>query len=200
MRVLLTLVLCTAPLVYAQATKFGGTPQVQPAIPPDAMTLAVYEALFRAAMPAYETFANRDEAAGEFDPLQRNRRWLQTLTGLTDAEFAKVRPIALDAIAKIKATTSQIDAISPRGKAQTWPGGAVPSPPPPPPPMPKLSAAERQQIGVLNAQREAMVLDHVKQIQTALGPDRFQVFDAAVRTEIQKSLIVMPLVAPPPKK
>jgi hypothetical protein len=129
-------------------------------------------------MEANERLSDRVEAANK-DPRHLTRQWLQLQTGLTDQEFALVRPILLDAISSTNAKDSQ--ARDAANKARQDNGGGT-----------QLTAEQRKTIGSLHAQREQLVFDYVKKIETALGPSRFQEFDIALRKSIGSSVKVFP--------
>jgi hypothetical protein len=178
----LALVACLAFGAYAQPPAAqSATPPAAPAAAPqvsaEAMTLGIYGSLLKR-MEANERLSDRVEAANK-DPRHLTRQWLQLQTGLTDQEFALVRPILLDAISSTNAKDSQ--ARDAANKARQDNGGGT-----------QLTAEQRKTIGSLHAQREQLVFDYVKKIETALGPSRFQEFDIALRKSIGSSVKVFP--------
>jgi hypothetical protein len=179
----LALVACLGLGAYAQTTAPAAPPaqppaQAQPQVPEEVMTMGIYTSLL-SRMAANERLSDRVEAANK-DPQHQTRKWLQIQTGLTDQEFTLVRSILLDGISSTKALKSQQDDIA--SKSKTDNGGVV-----------KLTVEQKKSILALHQQREQMVLDHVKQIETALGPSRFQQFDTALRKSIGSSVKVIPL-------
>jgi hypothetical protein len=172
MKIILTLLLLLIlPLAFANAQP------APPQVSAETMTLAIYFALLQQ-VDVHETFAARAEAANK-DPLHRGRKWLQEQTGLTDAEYSKVRPVALDAIVAIKAGKAQSDAAFDQARNQNQ--------------GQPLTDAQKQAIGAIHAQSERLVLAHVQQIAAALGSGRFQQFDSAVRKLIGPSVKLIPL-------
>jgi hypothetical protein len=83
-------------------------PMPAPQVSPDTMTQAVYFSLLHR-VERIEKLADQLEAANK-DPKHANRKWLQTQTGLTDQEYALVRPILLHAISATNADRAQATA------------------------------------------------------------------------------------------
>jgi hypothetical protein len=185
----LALVACLAFGVYAQTPPQVTAPQTPPqaTAPPqvsaDTMTLGFYISLLRRE-EVVEIQADRTEASGK-DPAHKDRKWLQEQTGLTDQEWARVHPVLVHAISTTKAKQAEAEAAFNQARKDN---GAAPTGPF------TLTAAQKKAIGALNAERDQIVLDHVQQIAAALGPDRFQQFDNAVRQKvIGSSVKIIPL-------
>lgn len=105
-------------------------------------------------------------------------------TGLTDQEFILVRKILLDGIAANNAKMGEAKDALDKARKDNGAGPTGPF---------TLTAEQKKNIGALHTQREQLVLDHVKQIETALGPERFQQFDTALRKSFGSSVKVIPL-------
>lgn len=174
---------CLGLAAYAQ------TPAAQPAAPPAApaaapqvsaqsMAIGIYSSLL-SRMAANERLSDRAEAANK-DPRHLTRKWLQLQTGLTDQEFTSVRAILLHGISATQSLKAQVDDIAAQSRASN--GGVQ-----------KLTLEQKNNVVKLNMQRQQMVLDHINQIERALGPTRFQEFDAALRNSIGSSVKVIPL-------
>ena len=176
----LALVACLGLGAYAQ-TPAPAAPQVSA----QSMAIAIYTALL-SHMAGNERLSDRVEAAGH-DPKHVTRKWLQLQTGLTDQEFTKVRAILLDGIAQTKALKAQVDDIAAQSRLSN--GGVQ-----------KLTLDQHNAVVTLNMKRPQMVLDHVHQIEVALGPTRFQEFDAALRSKIGSGVRVIPQPAGPQGK
>jgi hypothetical protein len=198
----LALAACLALGAYAQATQPSWSSTAitiavpdTANVPAEVMTKAVYSSLL-GRFERNEAQADRLEAAGK-DPLHRTRKWLQLQTGLTDQEFALVRPILLDAISSTNAKKAEVQAAL--DQAQKDNGGEPiirqqgTKPLAPHKPAVPLTAAQKQAIGALNMQWEQVLPDHLQQIEKALGPSRFQQFDQAIRTLPGQSIKVVPL-------
>jgi hypothetical protein len=179
----LALVACLVLGAYAQTpAPAPAAPQAAPQVSADAMTLGFYISLLRR-QEAIETLADRAEASGK-DPYHKNRKQVQEQIGLTDQEWAGVHPLLVHAISSTKANRAQAEVAFNQARKDN---GASPTGPF------TLTAAQKQAIGGLNAERDQIVLDHVQQIAAALGPGRFQQFDNAVRSLIGPSTKIIPL-------
>ena len=178
----LVLVACLGLGAYAQ-TPPQTPPQAQtpPQVSAEAMTLAIYTSLLRR-MEVNERLSHRVEAKNG-DPRHLTRKWLQLQTGLTDKEFALVRPILLDAISTTNAKRAEAKAAFDQARKDN---GAAPTGPF------TLTAEQKKTIGALYTQREPQVFDCVKHIEAALGSSRFQQFDTALRQSIGSSVKVFP--------
>lgn len=186
----LALAACLVLGAYAQTPQTSQTPapsapQASPAPPQvsaEAMTQAIYTSLLRR-MEVNEQLSDRVEAKNG-DPRHLTRKWLQLQTGLTDEEFAKVRKILLDGIAVNNAKRAEAKDAFDKARKDNGAGPTGPF---------TLTAEQKKTIGALHTQREQLVLDHVKQIEAALGPERFQQFDTALRKSIGSSVKVFPV-------
>jgi hypothetical protein len=168
----LALVACLGLGAYTQ-TPAPAAPQVSA----QSMAIAIYSALL-SQMAGNERLSDRVEAANH-DPKHITRKWLQLQTGLTDLEFTQVRAILLDGIAQTKALKAQVDDIAAQSRLSN--GGVQ-----------KLTLDQHNAVVKLNMQRQQMVLDHINQIEMALGTTRFQEFDAALRKSIGAGVKVIP--------
>jgi hypothetical protein len=168
----LALVACLGLGAYAQ-TPAPAAPQVSA----QSITIGTYLALL-SEMEGNEKLSDRVEAAGH-DPKHVTRKWLQRNTGLTDQEFTKVRSILLDGISATKALKAQVDDIAAQSRLSN--GGVQ-----------KLTLDQHNAVVTLNMQRLQMIQDHINQIEKALGPTRFQEFDAALRKSIGAGVKVIP--------
>ena len=172
----LALVACLGLGAYAQ-TPAPAAATAAPQVSAQSMTIAIYTGLL-SHMAGNEQLSDRVETAGH-DPKHVTRKWLQLQTGLTDQEFTKVRAILLDGIAQTKALKAQVDDIAAQSRLSN--GGVQ-----------KLTLDQHNAVVKLNMQRPQMVLDHINQIEKALGPTRFQEFDAALRKSIGADVKVIP--------
>ena len=118
-----------------------------------------------------ENQANSLKAQGKDDTFMRS--WMQTKAGLSDQETASLKAIATDCRATPSAIVSAVRSLAAAG----------------------ANFATSQQVQSLASQRRQTVLDHMGQLQTALGPARFAVLDAYVRQTVK---IPIGPAAPPP--
>ena len=146
-------------------------------VPAEVMTEVIYSSLLER-FERNEAEADRVEAKG-LDPLHKTRKWLQLQTGLTDQEFASVRPILLHAISETKASKARAEDAFKKVKDANK-GEA-------------LTPEQKHMLGPLTAERGQITLAHVQQLEAALGSSRFQQFDQAVRTLPGQRITVVPL-------
>lgn len=176
----LALVACLVVGAYAQTPAQPASPAAPPPAPQvsaQSITTSIYLALL-SEMAANERLSDRVEAAGH-DPKHVTRKWLQLKTGLTDQEFTKVRSILLDGISATKALKAQVNDLVAQSRLSN--GGVQ-----------KLTLDQHNAVVTLNMQRLQMVQDHINQIEKALGPTRFQEFDAALRKSLGAGVKVIP--------
>jgi hypothetical protein len=177
----LVLAVCLGLAAYAQTpapAASAAAATAAPQVSADTMTQAIYISLLHR-VERIEKMADQLEAANK-DPKHAARKWLQTKTGLTDQEFAKVRPIVLEAISSTKAKQAEANDAFTQAQQANPRGGP-------------LTTTQKHAIGALHAQEEQLVLDHVQQIAKVLGPGRFAQFDSAVRAVVGPNIKVIPL-------